>query len=87
MVALLVAAPADEVAEFYKGKTVTIVVGHEPGTGFDVYARALQRHLRRHIPGNPNVIVQNMNGAGGIVSANWLYNAAPKDGTAVGPVV
>ena len=90
VVSLLAAAPpaaADEVADFYKGKTVTIVVGHEPGTGFDVYARALQRHLRRHIPGNPVVVVQNMNGAGGIVSANWLYNAAPKDGTAVGTFV
>ena len=85
VVALLAAgaqpAAADDVADFYKGKTVTIVVGHEPGTGFDVYARALARHLRRHVLGNPGIVVQNMNGAGGIVAANWLYNAAPKDGT------
>ena len=85
MTTLLVAAAqpaaADEVADFYKGKTVTIVVGHEVGTGFDIYARVLQRHLRRHIPGNPGVVVQNMPGAGGIAAANWLYNAAPKDGT------
>jgi tripartite-type tricarboxylate transporter receptor subunit TctC len=82
------AAPAAaEVADFYKGKTVTIVVGHESGTGFDLYARVLQRHLRRHIPGNPSVVVQNMPGAGGIVAANWLHNAAPKDGTALATFV
>ncbi len=90
-VALLAAAAspaaADDVADFYKGKTVTIVVGHEPGTGFDVYARVLQRHLRRHIPGNPGVVVQNMSGVGGIVAANWLYNAAPKDGTVLSSFV
>lgn len=90
-VALLVAAApsavADDVADFYKGKTLTIVVGHEPGTGFDVYARVLQRHLRRHIPGNPGVVVQNMPGVGGIAAANWLYNAAPRDGTVVSSFV
>jgi len=71
---------ADDVATFYKGRTFTIVVGHEVGTGFDIYARALARHLGRHIPGNPNVVVQNMNGASGLTSANWLYAIAPKDG-------
>jgi len=90
-VALLVAAAppavADDVADFYKGKTLTIVVAHEPGTGFDVYARVLQRHLRRHIPGNPGVVVQNMPGVGGIAAANWLYNVAPKDGTVVSSFV
>jgi tripartite-type tricarboxylate transporter receptor subunit TctC len=80
-------AVADAVADFYKGKTVSIVVGHEVGTGFDHYARVLQRHLRRHIPGNPGVVVQNMNGAGGIAAANWLYTAAPRDGTALGSFV
>lgn len=77
-------AHAQSVADFYKGKTVTIVVGHQAGTGFDVYSRVLIRHMGRHIPGNPNMIVQNMPGASGIKSANWLYNAAPKDGTAIG---
>ena len=90
-VALLAAAAApaaaDQVADFYRGKTVTIVVGHETGTGFDVYARVLQRHLRRHIPGNPGVVVQNMPGVGGIIAANWLHNAAPKDGTALASFV
>src|SRR5262245_51245570 len=73
-------ALADEVADFYKGKTFTIVVGHEVGTGFDIYARTLARHVGRHIPGHPNVVVQNMNGASGLTSANWLYNIAPRDG-------
>src|SRR5256714_14313567 len=76
-------AAADEDADFYKGKTFTIVVGHEVGTGFDIYGRTLQRHLGRHIPGNPIIVVQNMVGASGINAANWLYNIAPKDGTAV----
>jgi tripartite-type tricarboxylate transporter receptor subunit TctC len=80
-------ASADPVAEFYRGKTLTIVVGHEVGTGFDVYARVLQRHLRRHIPGNPNTIVQNMFGVGGVTAANWLYNTAARDGTTIGSFV
>jgi tripartite-type tricarboxylate transporter receptor subunit TctC len=80
-------AAAEDVAAFYKGKTVTIVAAHENGTGFDIYARALQRHLQRHIPGNPAVMVQNMPGAGGVVGANWLYNIAPKDGTTFGTFV
>jgi tripartite-type tricarboxylate transporter receptor subunit TctC len=75
------AASADEVADFYKGKSFNIVVGHETGTGFDIYARTLARHLGHYIPGNPSVIVQNMTGASGLTAANWLYNIAPKDGT------
>src|SRR5262245_19087310 len=74
---------ADEVADFYKGKTFTIVVGHEVGTGFDVYSRVLARHIGRHIPGHPNVVVQNMVGASGVTPANWLYNVAPKDGSVI----
>ena len=80
-------AAADEVADFYRGKTFTIVVGHEVGTGFDIYGRTLQRHLGRHIPGNPVVVVQNMVGASGLTAANWLYNIAPKDGTVVATFV
>jgi tripartite-type tricarboxylate transporter receptor subunit TctC len=88
-VAVCVAAPAmaDEVSDFYKGKSVNIVVGHEPATGFDVYARVLARHLSRHIPGNPTIVVQNMLGASGLVAANWLYNVAPKDGTVMATFV
>ena len=77
-------ANADALSDFYKGKTVSIMVGHEAGTGFDVYSRVLIRHMGRYIPGNPTMIVQNMVGASGVVSANWLYNVAPKDGTALG---
>lgn len=77
-------AAADDVADFYKDKTLTIVVGNEVGTGFDIYARVLARHMRRHLPGNPNIIVQNMVGASGITAGNWLYNVAAKDGTALG---
>jgi tripartite-type tricarboxylate transporter receptor subunit TctC len=80
-------ATADEAADFYRGKTFTIVVGHEPGTGFDVYARTLQRHLGRHIVGNPSVVVQNMPGASGVNAANWLYNSAPKDGSVMATFV
>ena len=83
---LAVAAPAqaDAVADFYKNKTFSIVVGHEVGTGFDVYSRVLIRHMGRYIPGNPNMIVQNMLGASGVTAGNWLYNLAPKDGTVMG---
>jgi tripartite-type tricarboxylate transporter receptor subunit TctC len=86
---LLALSPAagDELADFYKGKTVTIMVGHQVGTGFDIYARALAPHLGRHIPGNPNVVVQNMLGASGVAAANWLANVAPKDGTVMATFV
>ena len=74
---------ADEVEDFFRGRTVNLVVGHEVGTGFDVYTRALARHYGRFIPGKPNVAVQNMQGASGMSAANWLYNIAPKDGTVI----
>ena len=71
------------VANFYRGKTVTIVVGHSAGGGFDRYGRAIARHLGKYIPGNPAVLVNNMVGAGTMVSANYTYNQAPKDGTVI----
>jgi tripartite-type tricarboxylate transporter receptor subunit TctC len=77
-------ATAQGVADFYRDKTVTLLVGHEPGTGFDIYARALMPFFGKHIPGNPKVIVQNMPGASGVSGTNWLYNIAPKDGTVLG---
>ncbi len=70
--------------DFYKGKTVQMLIGFQAGTGYDTYARALARHLGRHLPGNPTVVPQNMTGAGGLVAANHLYNLAPKDGTVIG---
>ena len=87
LVASAAPAAADEIADFYKGKTVSIVVAHEVGTGFDIYARVLAPHLSRHIPGNPAIIVQNMVGASGIAATNWLVNVAPKDGTVMSTFV
>jgi tripartite-type tricarboxylate transporter receptor subunit TctC len=77
-------AAADPVADFYAGKTVQLVIGYAPGGGYDIYARTLARYMARHIPGNPAIVVQNMPGAGSIKAANYLYNIAPKDGTAFG---
>jgi tripartite-type tricarboxylate transporter receptor subunit TctC len=67
--------------DFFKGKAVNIVVGFGPGGGYDTYARLLARHYGRHIPGNPSIVPQNMPGGGSLVSANHLFNVAPKDGT------
>lgn len=77
-------AASQPVAEFYRGKTFTILVGIEQGTGFDLYGRVLSRHIGRHIPGNPTAIVVNMPGASGLVAYNWLANVAPKDGSLMG---
>jgi tripartite-type tricarboxylate transporter receptor subunit TctC len=70
--------------DFYRGRTLTIVVGSGAGGGFDTTARLVSRHIATHIPGTPTVIVQNMPGGGGLVAANHLFNAAPKDGTVIG---
>ncbi|MCC6890654.1 MAG: hypothetical protein IT536_19190 [Hyphomicrobiales bacterium] len=75
---------AQSVADFYKGKTVTVIVGYTAGGGYDLYARALARHMGRHLPGNPSFIVQNVTGAGSLNAANNIYNVAPKDGTVFG---
>ena len=84
--ALLAAAPAraDSVADFYHGKTITMLIGINVGGGYDFEARLLARFIRAHIPGNPTIIPQNMVGAGGIKMANYLYSIAPQDGTAIG---
>jgi tripartite-type tricarboxylate transporter receptor subunit TctC len=82
MVALAPPAPA-AAQDFYKGKTLTIVVGFSPGGGFDLNARLLARHIGRHIAGNPDVIVQNMPGAGTLKSVLYLDTAAPRDGTVI----
>ena len=72
------------VASFYRGKTLRIVVGFAPGGGFDTYARAVGRHINRHIPGSPTVIVENMPGAGSLIAANNVYAAARPDGLTIG---
>jgi tripartite-type tricarboxylate transporter receptor subunit TctC len=70
--------------EFYKGKTIHFVVGAPAGGGYDTYARAITRHLGKHIPGNPSMVVDNMDGAGSLVAANHVYNRAKPDGLTVG---
>ena len=74
------AARADAVSDFYHGKQITLIVGYGPGGGYDVYARLLAQYMPKHIPGNPTIVVQNMPGAGSLRAANYIYNAAPKDG-------
>src|ERR1700756_2625842 len=86
IVALLLTgvAQADEVADFYKGKRINLIVSYGTGGGYDVYARVLARHMSKHIPGNPNIIIQNMPGAGSLRGANYIYNVAARDGTVFG---
>src|SRR5262245_43391314 len=74
---------AQETSPFFAGKTVRIVVGFSAGGGYDIYARELARYLGQHIPGHPAVVVQNMAGAGSLKAVNFLFNAAPRDGTAL----
>jgi tripartite-type tricarboxylate transporter receptor subunit TctC len=75
--------PEDTVAGFYHRRTVRLIVGSAAGGGYDLYARLIARHLQRHIPGRPTVIVENMPGAGSIRAANYVYMAAPRDGTVI----
>ena len=82
--AVVISARADEVADFYRGRSVTLFIGYSAGGGYDAYGRVLARHLDKHIPGGPSVVVQNMPGAGSLRCANFLYNLAPRDGTAIG---
>lgn len=79
-------AQADPVADFYQGRTVQMVVGYSAGGGYDLYARALARHIGKHIPGNPNVVVRNVPGAGSLVATNQIANTLPQDGTIIGTV-
>src|SRR3954447_21828144 len=72
-------------ADFYRGKSVTMVAGTSPGGDYDLRLRMVARHIGRHIPGNPAIVVNNMPGGGGLVVANWLANIAPKGGTPVAP--
>jgi tripartite-type tricarboxylate transporter receptor subunit TctC len=80
------AAASQTPAEFYKGKTVSLLVGFGPGGEDDLWARAVSRHLTNHIPGNPNVVPVHMPGSGGLLVANRLYNTAAKDGTVIGMI-
>ncbi len=84
--ALALAAPpaaSDEAADFYKGKTITLVIGFSAGGGADTFARFFQPHFAKHMPGSPSIIVQNMPGAGGMKALNHVYNTGAQDGTRV----
>lgn len=80
------AAQAQSVEQFYKGKTISMLVGSSAGGGYDTYARLVSRHLGRFIPGHPSFVIQNIPGGGGLQVTNNLYNVAPKDGTAMGTI-
>jgi tripartite-type tricarboxylate transporter receptor subunit TctC len=86
LAALGAPASAQSVEEFYRGKTITVLVGFTAGGGYDLYARVLGRHIGRHIPGNPAIVVQNMPGAGSLKATQYVYGVAPKDGTVLATV-
>ena len=74
-------ASAQTVEEFYKGRSIDLVIGLSVGGGYDVYARLVARHIGQHIPGKPAIVAKNMTGGGSRVAANYGYNVAAKDGT------
>ncbi len=74
----------DSLAQFYKGRNVSIIIGSSPGGGYDLYGRLISRFINRHIPGNPTIVVQNIPGAASNIAASHIYNVAPKDGTVIG---
>src|SRR5437762_3837315 len=79
-----VPAQAEPIADFYRGKTLRMLIGYGPGGGYDIYGRLIAEFLPRHLAGNPTIITQNMPGAGSFVAAKYLYEVAPKDGTVFG---
>src|SRR5262249_47259373 len=83
LVLMAVAGRPAHAQSFYEGKTLRVIVGLAAGGGFDTYARAIARHLGKHIPGNPTIIVENMTGAGSLVAANHVYRVAKPDGLTV----
>jgi tripartite-type tricarboxylate transporter receptor subunit TctC len=84
VLAVFTAVAAGDGYAFFEGKTIRMVVGFSAGGGFDAYSRALARHLPKHIPGNPAIIVENMTGAGSLIAANHVYKVAKPDGLAIG---
>src|SRR3954447_16052611 len=84
LVAATFPARADDVAEFYKGKVITLTVSAGAGGGYDTLARTLARFLGRHVPGEPIAIVRNMAGSGGLAAANFTYSSAERDGRQIG---
>ena len=82
--ALVTSSLAASVEEFYKGKTIQFVVGGSAGGGYDTYTRLIARHFPQYVPGKPSTVVQNMPGAAMLISANYIFNSAPRDGTVIG---
>src|SRR5262249_37955934 len=78
---------AQSLESFYRGKTINVIIGYPPAGANDFYARAVARHIGKHIPGNPTVVPRNMPGGGSLVAANHIFNVAPKDGTTLGLIV
>lgn len=85
-IAWATSATADPIDAFYKGKTVTLLVGGSAGGGYDTLGRAIARYIGHHIPGDPSVVVQDMPGAGGIVAMDYLFHTAEHDGSVIGLV-
>lgn len=85
-IALAALAESTAAEDFYRGKTIRLIAPSDVGGGYDLYARTFATHFRRHVPGEPAILVQNMPGGGGLQSANWLFNIAPKDGLVIGLV-
>jgi tripartite-type tricarboxylate transporter receptor subunit TctC len=75
---------AQDVADFYRGKSINMIVGFNPGGGADAYARLIARHVGRYIPGNPTIVLRHMQGAGSVIGANYVFNVSPKDGSEIG---
>ena len=86
-VMLFGSAPSAQDGDFYRGKTITIIIPIGPGGAYDAYARVLSRHLGRHLPGNPTIVARNMPGGGGVIASNHLYNVAPQDGTTLAIII
>ncbi len=72
---------------FYKGRTIRLIVGLAPGGGYDLYSRVIARHMGKHIPGNPTIVVENMTGAGSVIAGNYMYKAARPDGLSIGHIL
>lgn len=86
VVSLLTSSPSRAQTDFYKGKTITIVAGTKAGDVYDLYARLFAQYMPKYIPGNPNIIVQNMAGAGSMIAANYVYNVSNPDGLTIGAI-
>jgi tripartite-type tricarboxylate transporter receptor subunit TctC len=85
-IAVIFGAPPAGADDFYKGKTVTFLIGYSVNNGYDTYSRLVARHIGKYLPGNPSVVPKNMPGAGSLLATNYLYNVAPRDGTILGMI-